>query len=694
MASSTAKTAESDFTVDIEAGHVVAQRVDDEDHYKIIAAKFFSRSRIDLSDAICSGDKIFNDPDDPAIQYKIVFYSTLASCKIKFRTLSNGAMILSRPKEVNQRGNRELKGLNSSRNDRANRSLQLTCDSSEITSGFNSLRRAIELSSNKLEVMLSEILKRIDNLEERSCDGHAKIQDTNLSITDMAMQAMQNCRTNPKWRQRIKTMSVEDLTSEQIKSVKKIMLSGNKFPSKMAISLAKVIYGDLLKTHLLGENGKSKRVARDGERSLVIPESMEDILRDLLKNFDTDLFTEQPGWDLLVRGPINQSGREVTRVRNKKRRNESETDDNEEAKRMKAGPSQPEKLIHDDEINSDQSTQHGHSDQNDVEDCDPLPGDAEIFGFNSIQGAAVQDENQLESRLALIDQRQTNMEFMIRSFSGRLDEIEKVLGIGSKQNQIYTSDKFPEEWSLRTDQDYVNFAKTKISHLRNNFEWRACFSAYKMDGLNDEKKAKIDFILTKGPINISKIVNTIAVEILGVECIKNYLVGVNGCSVKKHGHDKRPILPMEEESKLRTFFSLIDKIFISPNGWEVLVRKPINQMGREYFSGKRKSNEPIKQAMFMHSFLNKQPSIATQHKKAIERNKDETCSNSDTIGDLSMAMVNQSRSVGEDNQSAQSIPSPKSSPLSSTSRPSNTLNRLSGVLDGDFMERIYNRNYT
>lgn len=69
------------------------------------------------------------------------------------------------------------------------------------------------------------------------------------------------------------------MTNEQTEQVKRVLLSGNKFPSKVSIALAKIIFGDLLKTHLLGERGKPRRGARDGERTQTIPISLEDLLR-------------------------------------------------------------------------------------------------------------------------------------------------------------------------------------------------------------------------------------------------------------------------------------------------------------------------------------------------------------------------------------------------------------------------------
>uniref|UniRef100_T1L6F1 Uncharacterized protein n=1 Tax=Tetranychus urticae TaxID=32264 RepID=T1L6F1_TETUR len=220
-----------------------------------------------------------------------------------------------------------------------------------------------------------------------------------------------------------------------------------------------------------------------------------------------------------------------------------------------------------------------------------IPGDNEIFSNSSIEGISESRDFSISSNYATIDQRLNNIETTIRDLIPRIITIENCLGIGSKQSKVFTTEAYPEEWSLRRDEDYVNFAKKKILHLRNDISWRQCFAAYQLEGLTDQQRSKIDFILTKGPINVSKIVNSIALILIGAEDIKNYLIGVHGEAVKKSTRvnmDTRPILAIEKESRLRTFFSLIDKVFISPKGWETLVRKPINQMGREFFSGKRK----------------------------------------------------------------------------------------------------------
>lgn len=75
-----------------------------------------------------------------------------------------------------------------------------------------------------------------------------------------------------------------------------------------------------------------------------------------MKSFDDELFTEQPGWDLLVRGPINQSGREIKRNRNKKHLSEESDSDNGSAKkRQKVVNSQADFLCNEEKNNSDES---------------------------------------------------------------------------------------------------------------------------------------------------------------------------------------------------------------------------------------------------------------------------------------------------------------------------------------------------
>ncbi|XP_025016067.1 uncharacterized protein LOC112538591 [Tetranychus urticae] len=149
--------------------------------------------------------------------------------------------------------------------------------------------------------------------------------------------------------------------------------------------------------------------------------------------------------------------------------------------------------------------------------------------------------------------------------------------------------EYPVEWKLRSAKDYTSYAEKRIANIKLDNEWRKNFLSIEFPGVDKESKEKIVSAIFKQRLCVSSIINTIAKETIGIQKLSYQALGCHGIAVATGGSTKnsRPTIAQEDENKLRAVVGFLDKIFVSKNGWEYLVRRPVNQMGREFKSGKR-----------------------------------------------------------------------------------------------------------
>uniref|UniRef100_T1KTX9 Uncharacterized protein n=1 Tax=Tetranychus urticae TaxID=32264 RepID=T1KTX9_TETUR len=268
---------ECDFTVAIEDAYVIVR--DGSSDPRIIKASFFSKNRVEISDRIKSSFK-WDDPTGQSPFVTMVFYGAHDSCKTKLGEISSGPLLMSAPR-------RKLSGnimAMSSRTNKKNDNYPL--DSQETSTNFNVLKRYLDSISNRLEYLSKQFIERFDHIDD-TLSNHTmtnnSFRDPSMNITDYAMTEMANVRKDPKWRKRIKSMVWPGLTEGQLEEVKRELLKGNKSASKTAIAISKIIYGDKLKTHILGDKGKLVRAPREGERALVISIDDENLFRGTVK---------------------------------------------------------------------------------------------------------------------------------------------------------------------------------------------------------------------------------------------------------------------------------------------------------------------------------------------------------------------------------------------------------------------------
>ncbi|XP_015787145.1 uncharacterized protein LOC107364322 [Tetranychus urticae] len=305
-----------DFTVEINDAHVIVQDKDGNSDPWIMSAIFFAKNRVDISAKITNCVDIKNPNGDSTI-VNILFYSTLDLCKEKLRRISSGPLILENSRRKGNRSGHDTPIASTSQQSRNCDSYPL--DSNEVTSNLNILKRCVDNLANKIDTLMKNLIERLNHIDDKldSNSFSSSIRDPSLNITDHAMSEIAACRNDSKWRRRVKAMVWPQLDDIQNEACRKELLKGNKSASKTVISLARIIYGDKLKTHLLGEKGRLIRAPREGERSEVISAEDEEILREILSLFGNDLFNDPTNWEVLVRGPVNQCGRESKRNSNK-----------------------------------------------------------------------------------------------------------------------------------------------------------------------------------------------------------------------------------------------------------------------------------------------------------------------------------------------------------------------------------------
>ncbi|XP_015790380.1 uncharacterized protein LOC107367215 [Tetranychus urticae] len=197
----------------------------------------------------------------------------------------------------------------------------------------------------------------------------------------------------------------------------------------------------------------------------------------------------------------------------------------------------------------------------------------------------------LES-IASLTQKINFLEIMIQHLNTRVSILEGKELIHGNVMATAAQD-YPVSWNLKTPKDYIVYAEKKIHNLKHDNEWRKNFLTINFDGVTSENKERILQSINKSRISISHIVNTIAKETIGINILSTHSLGSHGMAIinSSPGKASRPTIDETLENKLRSVVGFIDQIFVSRDGWEYLVRRPVNQMGREFKSGKRSLEE-------------------------------------------------------------------------------------------------------
>uniref|UniRef100_T1KH24 Uncharacterized protein n=1 Tax=Tetranychus urticae TaxID=32264 RepID=T1KH24_TETUR len=246
-------------------------------------------------------------------------------------------------------------------------------------------------------------------------------------------------------------------------------------------------------------------------------------------------------------------------------------------------------------------------------------------------------QDTLEEAVKDLTQRVNLLEMIIQQQNLRLVNLEAA---SQGHAMAMINPEYPVEWSLKSPNDYIRYAEKKIHNLQRDNEWRMNFLSIQFDGLTNSSKEIILNAINKTRISVSSIVNVIAKEILGVSQITEFTVGCHGMPVATGTPQSHSRIPLDEkeENKLRAILGFIDKIFVSKKGWEYLVRRPVNQMGREFKSGKRSQIQPNISSYFQQkstslpSLNSPRPTMAIHAQSSTtEDNSSENFSSSDAL---------------------------------------------------------------
>uniref|UniRef100_T1KP47 Uncharacterized protein n=1 Tax=Tetranychus urticae TaxID=32264 RepID=T1KP47_TETUR len=623
---------ESDYTILIEDASVIVKDCDGADKgFRIIPAIYFTKDRTEIGKAI-KDSKEWPDPTGICASVIIVYYDNESKCTSKLRLITAGPLIMStsKKKASSDHGHVEKRVTRRVQNSMDNYPL----DNCEITSGFNSMKRYLESLSSKFETMNKNFSERLSRIEDKLEENPTRqYRDQSLNITDQALSIMAECRADSKWRKRIKTMTWDSLNEEKTEEIRKLLLKSNKSASKTAISIAQVVFGEKLKTHILGDNGKLVRAPREGERQEVIPKVEEDILKAILFSFGHEFFSDPTNWEVLVRGPVNQSGRE----RKRKRYSPSEVcskvnlppDGTETSTQI------PEDLV------SSRKRQRLGPDELLLLKMEDYLNDFEQ-NFPSALKAILED---LNNRLVNLEVKLAQLPTNISPCHGN--------------TMFNMNPEYPIEWKFKCPKDFTDYIETRLNQIKHDPEWRKNFQCIEFSGFSAESKERVIAILTKEKANASRLVNAIAKEIIGKEKLTMFTLGSHGMPVVV-GASKllaRPPLGEDDENKLRQVLGFIDKLFVSREGWEILVRKPVNQMGREFKRNRR--SDPINVGS-----LECEPDITTlpssTHVMAISHGSDSSNLPVSTLD------TRKSSSVQKEGDGSKSLTNPNHSPVPQT----------------------------
>ncbi|XP_025016588.1 uncharacterized protein LOC107361671 [Tetranychus urticae] len=141
------------------------------------------------------------------------------------------------------------------------------------------------------------------------------------------------------------------------------------------------------------------------------------------------------------------------------------------------------------------------------------------------------------------------LEIMVQQLNSRVASLEAI-NFPHVTSMAMVNQEYPAEWSLKGQKDYITYAEKKLSLLKRDNEWRKNFLAIQFEGLSSESKDRIISAINKQRVSASRIVNTIAKEVLGIDAIKNYSIGCHGMAIAVGSSHMFAVLRWQKTKKI------------------------------------------------------------------------------------------------------------------------------------------------